>query len=70
MSNQPTGLAKVMKKGKDGKAYWHRVGAMWPTKNSKVHRITLDALPVDGVLYLTENEPKEQEQAVPEGIEE
>lgn len=68
MSNQPTGLAKVMKKGKNGNAYWHRVGAMWPTKNSKVHRLVLDALPVDGVLYLTEYEPKEEE-AAPDGIE-
>jgi hypothetical protein len=54
--NKPTGLAKVMKKGKDGKAYWYRVGALFPTKNAKVHRLVLDALPVDGVLYLTEAE--------------
>lgn len=69
MSNQPVGLAMVMKKGKNGKAYWYRAGALWPTKNSKVHRLVLDALPVDGVLYLTEYEAKEKEgDAVPEGV--
>ena len=71
MSNKPTGLAKVMKKGKDGKAYWHRVGALWPTKNAKVHRLVLDALPVDGVLYLTEYEAKDdQGQTPPDDVEE
>jgi len=69
MSNHPTGLAKVMKKGKDDKAYWYRVGALFPTKNAKVHRLVLDALPVDGVLYLTEYEPKDNGQPAPEGIE-
>jgi hypothetical protein len=69
MSNQPAGLAKVMKKGKDGKAYWYRVGAMWPTKNAKVHRLQLDAVPVDGVLFLTEYEPKDDGETAPDGIE-
>jgi len=69
MSNHPAGLAKIMKKGKEGKAYWYRVGALWPTKNSKVHRLVLDALPADGVLYLTEYEPKDEGEAVPPGIE-
>ncbi len=68
MSNHPTGLAKVMKEGKDGKAYWYRVGALFPTKNAKVHRLVLDALPVDGVLYLTEYEPKDNGQPAPVDI--
>jgi hypothetical protein len=69
MSNHPIGLAKVMKKGKDGKAYWHKVGALFPTKNAKVNKLILDALPVDGVLYLTEYEPKEEGTPAPDGIE-
>ncbi len=70
MSNKPVGLAKVLKKAKNGKTYWYRVGAMFPTKNAKVHRLVLDALPVDGVLYLTEYNDKEDTAApAPKDIE-
>lgn len=68
MSNTPIGIAKVMKKGKNDKAYWNRVGALFPTKNPKVHKLILDAVPVDGVLFLTENEPKEEGSPVPEDL--
>ncbi|MFA6016287.1 MAG: hypothetical protein WC742_14610 [Gallionellaceae bacterium] len=69
MSNQPIGLAKVMKKGKNDKAYWYKVGALFPTKNARVNKLKLDALPVDGVLFLTEYDPKDEGQSAPEGIE-
>lgn len=71
MSNKPVGYAKVMKKGKDGKAYWYRVGALFPTKNAKVHRLVLDANPIDGILYLTdaENDKNDTETPAPKDIE-
>ena len=71
MSNKPVGFAKVLKKGKNNKAYWYKVGALFPTKNAKVHRLVLDALPVDGVLYLTEaeNDKDDAETPAPKDIE-
>lgn len=70
MTNKPTGLIKTVKKSKDDKGYWNTIGTMWPTKNAKVHKIILDALPIDGVMFVTEYEEKsgEKEQA-PDGVE-
>lgn len=71
MGNLPIGLAKTVKPSKDGGSFWLTIGALWPTKNARVNKLVLSALPIDGVLFLTEYEAKTDDgQTVPEGIDE
>jgi len=50
--------------GKDGKTYWRRIGAMFPSKNGDGYAIKLDALPLPnekGEVWLSAFPPSERE---------
>jgi hypothetical protein len=55
MSNKPTLYAYAVRdRGRNQKAIWTRIGAAWPHEKGNGFTITLDALPIDGRIVLTE----------------
>lgn len=46
-SNKPVMHAYQVRDGKDGNAFWNRIGAAWQNKDGGFS-IQLDALPIDG----------------------
>lgn len=52
----------VVREGKDGgKAWFTKVGTMWPAKNGEGFTIVLDANPIDGKLIVRVPLPKRDE---------
>lgn len=58
--NKPTHIAFHVKEGKDKKAIWQRIGAVWAHKDGQGFRIQLDSYPVDGRIEVRVNKPKER----------
>lgn len=62
---KPTHKAYVVtkpKEGKDGKAIWHEVGAVWPHKNGKGFDIVItEGISVKGRIVCTERKEKPKE---------
>jgi hypothetical protein len=56
MSKKPTLIAySVIKRGKDQKDFFVRIGGAWPFESGKTgFTIQLDALPIDGRIVLAE----------------
>ena len=59
---KPTYLnALVGREGKDGKAYFTKIGAAFPAKNGDGWNLVLDALPIDGRIFLRTPSDKSDE---------
>ena len=67
MTNKPTHNAYVVtepKEGSDRKAFWHRVGSIWPHKNGNGFDLVIhDQLAVSGRIKCTERKEKEEKEA-------
>jgi hypothetical protein len=42
------------------KAYWTRIGRLFPHEDGKGHDLLLNALPVNGRIVIREEDPREQ----------
>lgn len=51
-SRRPSFIAYQVREGDDRKAFFNRVGAVFPHKDGKGHDVLLDALPVNGRVTL------------------
>lgn len=58
-TKKPTLYAYQVRDNPDGKGFWTRIGAAWPTKNGGFS-IQLDAVPLDGRIVC--QPPKEGDQ--------
>ena len=61
MSNKPSHIAYIVPASKDGerKAFWHRVGSVFPHKNGKGFDVVIpDGISVSGRIVCTE--PRER----------
>ncbi len=47
-SKRPTHIAYQVREGEESKAYFNRIGAMWPHKDGEGFSLQLDSVPVDG----------------------
>lgn len=56
--SRPSHIAYQVREGKDGDAFFNRVGAAFPHKDGEGYNIELDAVPVDGRVTL--RTPKER----------
>lgn len=64
MSTQPNLIAYAVRdKGPKAKAYWHRIGAAWSTKDGGGLTVQLDSLPIDGRITLLPPKAEAEEQA-------
>lgn len=51
--------------GKDGKTFWIRIGAAFPSRDGNGFNISLDALPIpdkDGKVWLQMKEPRQRDE--------
>jgi hypothetical protein len=65
--NKPTLYAYTVRdRGRNRPSIWTRIGAAWPHEKGNGFTITLDALPFDGRIVLTEPKPEEAQES-PEG---
>ena len=54
----------IARPGKDGKSYFMKIGAMFPSKDGEGFAIKLDALPLpdkDGNIWIKASRPREKE---------
>lgn len=66
IGNQPSHIVyHVDEQGGDDKAYWTKIGAMWPHKDGEGYNLQLQLLPVNssGKLTIRVNKPKEDQPA-------
>jgi hypothetical protein len=65
MSSKPTHIAYVVtepKEGSDKKAFWYRIGSVWPHKNGKGFDLVIqEGISVGGRIVCTE--PKDEAEA-------
>ncbi len=47
-SKAPTHIAYQVRDREGGKAFWTRIGSVWPHADGKGFNIQLDAVPLDG----------------------
>lgn len=47
-SKRPSHIAYQVREGDDNKAYFNRIGAVWPHKDGEGFNIELDSFPKDG----------------------
>jgi hypothetical protein len=45
---KPSHIAYQVREGENNKAYFNRIGAVWPHKDGQGFNIQLDSVPVDG----------------------
>lgn len=48
----PALIAWHVREGKDGKAFWTRIGAAWTHQNGDGHTLQLDLYPLNGRIVL------------------
>jgi hypothetical protein len=66
--NKPTLYAYTVRdRGRSRPSIWTRIGAAWPHEKGNGFTITLDALPLDGRIVLTEPKPDEAQEPAAEG---
>jgi hypothetical protein len=64
--NKPTLYAYTVRdRGRNRPSIWTRIGAAWPHEKGNGLTITLDALPLDGRIVLTEPKPDEAQDTAP-----
>jgi hypothetical protein len=65
MSSKPTHTAYVVidaKEGSDKKAFWHRVGSVWPHKNGKGFDLLIpDGISVSGRIVCVERKDEDDQ---------
>ena len=60
-SRAPSHIAYHVRDGEDNKAYFNRIGSVWPHKDGQGFSIQLDSTPVDGRITLRTVQEREQE---------
>ena len=64
-SKSPSFHAFQVEEGKEGRAYFNRIGAAFAHKDGKGHNVVLQSVPVDGRITL--RTPQERVKAAKEG---
>ena len=60
-SKGPSHLAYHVREGEDNKAYFNRIGSVWPHKDGQGYNIQLDSVPVDGRITVRSVQERLQE---------
>lgn len=66
-SNQPSLVAYAVENAREGrKAYWTRIGRLFPQKDGKGFDLVLNALPVNGRIVIRQEQREAGDEAQPE----
>jgi hypothetical protein len=57
----PSHIAYHVREGEDNKAYFNRIGSVWPHKDGQGYNIQLDSVPVDGRITVRSVQDRLQE---------
>lgn len=57
----PSHIAYHVREGEDNKAYFNRIGSVWPHKDGQGFNIQLDSVPVDGRITVRSVQERLQE---------
>ena len=61
-SNSPSHIAYQVREGKDGNAFFNRIGAAFPHKDNQGLDVQLDAMPVNGRVTLRTHQDRLDQQ--------
>lgn len=60
-NKRPSHIAYQVREGEDSKAYFNRIGAVWPHKDGEGFNIELDSFPKDGKVVVRSVQERIQE---------